>query len=81
MRCRGNWPLDKKAIFEIKDDLAGYVRSFFCVPKIRRVQGHRQPKTSNKFIEYDHFKMDNLGTVRFLVREGNSFIKLDLKDR
>jgi hypothetical protein len=37
-------------------------------------------KPLNKFIRYEHFKMENLQSVRFLLREGDWMVKLDLKD-
>jgi hypothetical protein len=37
-------------------------------------------KPLNSFVRYEHFKMENLETVRFLVRKGDLFVKLDLKD-
>ena len=37
-------------------------------------------KPLNRFVKYEHFKMENLETVRFLVRKGDWFVKLDLKD-
>jgi hypothetical protein len=73
--------LKKGAIEESTDGSAGFVCSFFCVPK--KTGGHRpivNLKPLNKFIVYEHFKMENLETVRFLVRKGDWFIKLDLKD-
>jgi hypothetical protein len=51
------------------------------VPK--KTGGHRpivNLKPLNKFIVNEHFKMENLETVRFLVRKGDWFVKLDLKD-
>ena len=49
----------------------------------KKTGGHRpivNLKPLNKFIVYEHFKMENLETVRFLVRKGDWFVKLDLKD-
>ena len=37
-------------------------------------------KPINKFIKYEHFKMENLQAVRFLLREGDWMVKVDLKD-
>lgn len=37
-------------------------------------------KPLNSYIKYDHFKMENLETVRFLLREGDYMVKLDLQD-
>jgi hypothetical protein len=73
--------LDKKAISEVVDSSLGFFCSFFCIPK---KSGGLRPivnlKPLNKFIKYEHFKMENLKTVRFLVKKGDYFIKLDLKD-
>jgi hypothetical protein len=35
-------------------------------------------KPLNKFIRYEHFKMENLQSVRFLLGEGDWMVKLDL---
>ena len=73
--------LKKGAIEEITDGSDGFICSFFCVPK--KTGGHRpivNLKPLNKFIVYEHFKMENLETVRFLVKKEDWFIKLDLKD-
>ena len=34
----------------------------------------------NKCIKYEHFKMENLNSMRFLLRKGNWMVKIDLKD-
>uniref|UniRef100_A0A0P6EQZ6 Reverse transcriptase/ribonuclease h/methyltransferase n=1 Tax=Daphnia magna TaxID=35525 RepID=A0A0P6EQZ6_9CRUS len=73
--------LKKGAVKEITDESGGFICSFFCVPK--KVDGFRpivNLKPLNKFIKYEHFKMENLETVRSLVRKGDWFVKLDLKD-
>ncbi|KZR96891.1 Uncharacterized protein APZ42_008524, partial [Daphnia magna] len=73
--------LKKRAIEEITEGSAGFICSFFCVPK--KMEGFRSIvnlKPLNKFIKYEHFKMEDLETVLFLVRKGGWFIKLDLKD-
>lgn len=73
--------LTKGAIIEISDESEGFVCSLFVIPK--RMGGFRpivNLKPLNKFIEYEHFKMENLQTVRFLLREGDWMVKLDLKD-
>jgi hypothetical protein len=71
----------KGVIEEIKDESARLLCSFFCVPK--KMGGFRpivNLKALNSFVKYEHFKMENLETVRFLVRKGDWFIKLNLKD-
>lgn len=55
--------------------------SFFCVPeKSGGFWSIVNLKPLNRFIVYEHFQMENLETVRYLVREGDWFIKLDVKD-
>ena len=64
--------LRKGAIEEITDGSAGFLCSFFCVPK--KMAGFRpivNLKPLNSFVKYEHFKMENLETVRFLVRKGD----------
>jgi hypothetical protein len=73
--------LKKGAIEEIMDGSAGFLCSFYCVPK--KMGGFRpivNLKPLNSFVKYEHLKMENLETVRFLVRKGDWFVKLDLKD-
>ena len=68
-------------IVEVDDDSIGFACSFFCIPK---KTGEFRPivnlKPANQCIRYEPFQMEDLETVRFLVREGNWFVKLDLKD-
>ena len=61
--------LQKKAVVEIFDDSPGFVCSFFCIPKSGEL---------NKCIRYEHFKMENLNSVRSLLREGDFMVKVDL---
>jgi hypothetical protein len=37
-------------------------------------------KPLNQFIQYEHFKMENLDSARFLLRKRDWMVKLDLKD-
>jgi hypothetical protein len=73
--------LAKKAITAVEDDSVGFIFSFFCFPKN---MGKYRPivnlKPVNHFIRYEHFKIEILETARFLVREGDWFVKLYLKD-
>jgi hypothetical protein len=62
--------LGKGAAKEITDESGSFICSFFCVPK--KVKGFRpivNLKPLNRFIKYEHFKMENLETVRFLTRK------------
>lgn len=74
--------LSKRAISEVTDGSSGFVCSFFCIKK--KQPGQFRPivnlKPLNKFIRYQHFKMENLESVRFLVRKGDWLAKVDLKD-
>jgi hypothetical protein len=68
-------------IREITDDSEGFICSLFVIPK--KMGGFRpilNLKPLNEFIRYEHFKMENLQSVRFLLREGDWMVKLDLKD-
>ncbi len=70
--------LAKNSIVEVEDDSIKFVCSFFCIPK--KAGGFRpivNLKPVNHFIRYEHFQMESLETVRFLVREGDWFVKLD----
>ena len=74
--------LSKRVISEVTDGSSGFVCSFFCIKK--KQAGQFRPivnlKPLNKFIRYQHFKMENLESVRFLVRKGDWLAKVDLKD-
>ncbi len=73
--------LAKKAVIEIEDDSKGFLSALFVVPK---KSGGFRPivnlKALNKFVRYEHFKMEGLETVKNLVRKGDWMVKLDLKD-
>jgi len=74
--------LAKGVITEITDGSFGILCSLFCVPK--KEAGRWRPilnlKLINLFIRYEHFKMENLESVRLLVKEGDWLVKLDLRD-
>ncbi|XP_045034660.1 uncharacterized protein LOC116925902 [Daphnia magna] len=71
----------KRAVREITDGSGGFVCSLFLIPK---KSGGFRPivnlKPLNQFIRYEHFKMENLESARFLLRKGDWMVKLDLKD-
>ena len=68
--------LAKNAIFEVENDSIGFVCSFFCIPKkAGRFRLIVNLKPVNHFIRYE--QIESLETVRFLVREGDWFVKLD----
>jgi hypothetical protein len=74
--------LSKRAISEVTDGSSSFVCSFFCIKKNQA--GQFRPivnlKPLNNFIRYQHFKMEDLESVRFLVRKGDWLAKVDLKD-
>jgi len=74
--------LAKGVIIEIRDASVGVVSPFFSVPK--KTPGKFWPivnmKYLNSFIRYEHFKMENLESVRSLFRKGDFMAKNDLKD-
>lgn len=73
--------LGKGAIVETTNHAGGFVSSVFVITK--KSGGFRQIvnlKSLNQFVKYEHFKMEGLDTVKFLVREGDWMVKLDLKD-
>ncbi len=71
----------KRAITEVADCSEGFVCSLFVIPK---KSGGFRPiinlKPLNRFIRYEHFKMENVESARFLLRKGDWMAKLDLKD-
>jgi hypothetical protein len=64
--------LIKKEVVEIKDKSEVFVCSLFVIPK---KSGGFRPivnlKSLNRFIRYEHFKMENLDSARFLLRKGD----------
>lgn len=73
--------LEKGAIFEVEDNSPGFVSSLFVIPK--KSGGYRpivNLKPLNAYVAYEHFKMENLETVKNLVRKNDWLAKLDLRD-
>jgi hypothetical protein len=74
--------LKKGAIVRVLDSgTDGFICSLFVIPK---KSGGFRPivnlKPLNCFIRYEHFKMENLDSARFILRKGDWMAKLDLKD-
>lgn len=38
------------------------------------------PKSLNRFVRYEHFKMEDIRSVKDLINKGDYMCKLDLKD-
>ena len=55
---------------------------FFCIPKSG--DGLFRPivnlRPLNRCIRYENLKMENLNSVRSLLRKGDFMVKIDLKD-
>lgn len=64
--------LDKKAIVSVIDPSLGFYSSIFLVPK--KTGGYLpiiNLKRLNSFIQYNHFKMEGMESVKFLIRQGD----------
>ncbi len=73
--------LEKGAISEIHSPRDGYFSNLFLVPKKDR--GQRPVinlKDLNQFVQYEHFKMEGIQTVKDLLQPGDWLTKVDLKD-
>ena len=74
--------LEKGAISPVPENQAYLVSPLFAIPKrdsdkFRTILDLRQ---LNEFVRYSHFKMDGLGTVKDLLRQGDYMVKIDLTD-
>lgn len=71
----------KGAVAEVRDPQGGFYSTLFLVPN---KDGRQRPvinlKALNLFIEPQHFKMEGLHTVKEIIKPGDWFVKLDLKD-
>lgn len=74
--------LSKGAVSLVSDDrVDAFYSNLFVVPK--RPTGYRPVinlRGVNKFVRYEHFKMEGIEAVKQLIRSGDWFVKLDLKD-
>ena len=73
--------LDKQAIEEVNEETVQFVGHIFLRQKR---DGGQCPvfnlKRLNRSIQYEHFKMEGIQTVKGLIRERDWMIKLNLKD-
>jgi uncharacterized membrane protein YgcG len=74
--------LKKNAICpSFEPDNLSFLSSFFIIPK---KGGDFRPvhnlKALNRFVTYRHFKMESNAMLKHLVRRGDWFVKIDLKD-
>uniref|UniRef100_A0A7M5V2U2 Reverse transcriptase domain-containing protein n=1 Tax=Clytia hemisphaerica TaxID=252671 RepID=A0A7M5V2U2_9CNID len=71
----------KGAIVTVTPSPEQFVSPLFLVPK--KDQGQRPVinlKNLNKFIPYEHFKMEGLFLVKEILKQGDWMLKIDLKD-
>ena len=73
--------LKKVVIKRVVDDGLGFVSSIFT---IKQAKGGVHPivnlKYLNSFLVYEHFKMEGMESVKFLLSQGDFLAKLDLRD-
>ena len=73
--------LQKGAVAEVEEPHGGFYSNLFLVPK---KDGRQRPvinlKALNCFIQPQHFKMEGIHTLKELMKPGDWFAKLDLKD-
>ena len=79
--------LAKKAIFPISRPVDGFVSNMFAFKKKKEKEEDPQLwrliinlKRLNSFVVYEHFKMEGLDLVKFIIRENDWMVKVDLKD-
>lgn len=77
----------KGAIFQIPRPIDGFVSNMFSVKKKKDAEDEPQLwrpiinlKRLNSFVNYEHFKMEGLDLVKFIIRKGDWMVKIDLKD-
>ena len=72
--------LDKKVI-QLTEPHGGFVSNIFTVPKTSgKVRLILNLKSLNTFLEYEHFKMEDIRCIKDLLSRNEFICKLDLKD-
>jgi len=73
--------MEKGAVAPVTDSHEGFYSNLFLVPK---KNGQMRPvinlKRLNEWVTTEHFKMDGIPTLKDLLRPGDWFTKVDLKD-
>ena len=73
--------LEKGAVVPVSDSQEGFYSNLFLVSK---KNGQMRPviilKRLNQWMSAEHFKMEGISTLRDLLRPGDWFVKVDLKD-
>ena len=77
----------KKAVIRIPRPVDGFVSNMFATKKKKENEDDPQLwrpianlKRLNSFVYYEHFKMEGLDLVKFIIRKGDWMAKVDLKD-
>ena len=77
----------KKAVIRISRPVDGFVSNMFATKKKKENEDDPQLwrpianlKRLNSFVYYEHFKMEGLDLVKFVIRKGDWMAKVDLKD-
>ena len=73
--------LEKGAVAPVSDSQGGFYSNLFLVPK---KNGQMRPvinlKRLNEWVITEHFKMEGIPTLKDILRSGDWFVKVDLKD-
>ncbi|KZR97134.1 Uncharacterized protein APZ42_008163, partial [Daphnia magna] len=74
--------LARKGAIVIAPNNSGFISNFFIVPK--KTKGKFRPifklKNLNHFVSYEHFKMEGIDNLKYLIRNNDYLVKLDLQD-
>ena len=71
----------KKGAIRVSKDQEGFTSNIFLVPKSEgKWRLILNLKSLNKFVRYEHFKMEDIRSVKDLLNKGDYMCKLDLKD-
>ncbi|KZS04654.1 Uncharacterized protein APZ42_032360 [Daphnia magna] len=74
--------LSRKGAIVVAPDNSGFISNFFIVPK--NTKGKFRPifnlKNLNLFVSYEHFKMEGTDKLKYLIRNNDYLVKLDLQN-
>lgn len=74
--------LFRKGAIVVAPDNDGFIINLFIVPQ--KTRGKFRPffnlKNLNLFVSYEHFKMEGINNLKYLIRINDYLVKLDLQD-
>ncbi|KZR98490.1 Uncharacterized protein APZ42_006071, partial [Daphnia magna] len=74
--------LARKGAIVIAPNNSGFISNFFIIPK--KTKGKFRPifnlNNLNLFVSYEHFKMEGIDNLKYLIRNNEYLVKLDLQD-